>query len=65
MAVPVGFEPTVGSHPHNFSRVAPSAARTRYRGLSYARARYGANPPNLLFAHAFRTQFRVWRSVCM
>ena len=31
MAVPVGFEPTVDFHPHNFSRVAPSAARTRYR----------------------------------
>ena len=30
-AVPVGFEPTVDFHPHNFSRVAPSAARTRYR----------------------------------
>ena len=30
-AEPVGFEPTVGSHPHNFSRVAPSAARTRFR----------------------------------
>src|SRR6218665_634958 len=35
MAVPVGFEPTVGSHPHNFSRVAPSAARTPYRDRSY------------------------------
>ena len=34
MAVPVGFEPTVGSHPHNFSRVAPSATRTRYRRRS-------------------------------
>lgn len=32
LAEPVGFEPTVGSHPHNFSRVAPSAARTRFRG---------------------------------
>ena len=32
VAVPVGFEPTVESPPHNFSRVAPSAARTRYRG---------------------------------
>ncbi len=31
LAEPVGFEPTVGSHPHNFSRVAPSAARTRFR----------------------------------
>jgi hypothetical protein len=29
LAVPVGFEPTVDFHPHNFSRVAPSAARTR------------------------------------
>ncbi|MDQ1608922.1 MAG: hypothetical protein QOE16_1654 [Microbacteriaceae bacterium] len=36
LAVPVGFEPTVGFHPHNFSRVAPSAARTRYRGQLYA-----------------------------
>jgi DNA repair protein RadA/Sms len=35
MAVPVGFEPTVGFHPHNFSRVAPSAARTRYRPRLY------------------------------
>ncbi len=34
LAEPVGFEPTVGSHPHNFSRVAPSAARTRFRGRS-------------------------------
>ena len=34
LAEPVGFEPTVGSHPHNFSRVAPSAARTRFRGQS-------------------------------
>ena len=31
MAVTVGFEPTVDFHPHNFSRVAPSAARTRHR----------------------------------
>ena len=31
LAVPVGFEPTVRFHAHNFSRVAPSAARTRYR----------------------------------
>jgi hypothetical protein len=39
MAVTVGFEPTVGFHPHNFSRVAPSATRTRHRSkyyLSYA-----------------------------
>jgi len=35
MAVPVGFEPTVDFHPHNFSRVAPSAARTRYRQRVY------------------------------
>ena len=35
MAVTVGFEPTVGLHPHNFSRVAPSAARTRHRGEDY------------------------------
>ena len=31
VAVPVGFEPTVEFPPHDFSRVAPSAARTRYR----------------------------------
>lgn len=54
MAVPVGFEPTVGFHPHNFSRVAPSAARTRYRGLFYwtgaataNRARYSAGMRSL------------------
>ena len=35
MAVPVGFEPTVRFHAHNFSRVAPSAARTRHRGIGY------------------------------
>ena len=35
MAVTVGFEPTVGFHPHNFSRVAPSAARTRHRETGY------------------------------
>ncbi|MEO0024840.1 MAG: hypothetical protein RL196_1281 [Actinomycetota bacterium] len=35
MAVTVGFEPTVGFHPHNFSRVAPSAARTRHRQVDY------------------------------
>ena len=31
VAVTVGFEPTVRFHAHNFSRVAPSAARTRHR----------------------------------
>jgi site-specific DNA recombinase len=31
LAEPVGFEPTVRFHAHNFSRVAPSAARTRFR----------------------------------
>jgi hypothetical protein len=35
MAVTVGFEPTVGFHPHNFSRVAPSATRTRHRIKGY------------------------------
>ncbi len=35
MAVSVGFEPTVRLHAHNFSRVAPSAARTRYRQQDY------------------------------
>ena len=35
LAVTVGFEPTVDFHPHNFSRVAPSAARTRHRELGY------------------------------
>ena len=35
MAVTVGFEPTVGVNPHNFSRVAPSAARTRHRQVDY------------------------------
>ena len=35
LAVTVGFEPTVRLHAHNFSRVAPSAARTRYRQLDY------------------------------
>gem|GEM_PF-2721077 len=35
MAVSVGFEPTVRLHAHNFSRVAPSAARTRYRDQDY------------------------------
>ena len=35
VAVTVGFEPTVGFHPHNFSRVAPSAARTRHRQTGY------------------------------
>ncbi len=35
MAVTVGFEPTVRFHAHNFSRVAPSAARTRHRGIGY------------------------------
>ena len=34
MAVTVGFEPTVRFHAHNFSRVAPSAARTRHRDLA-------------------------------
>lgn len=43
LAVPVGFEPTVDFHPHNFSRVAPSAARTRYREIWYARVRRRAN----------------------
>ena len=38
LAVPVGFEPTVDFHPHNFSRVAPSAARTRHRGQRYYKA---------------------------
>ena len=38
MAVTVGFEPTVDFHPHNFSRVAPSAARTRHRGQRYYKA---------------------------
>ena len=37
LAVPVGFEPTVRFHAHNFSRVAPSAARTRNRGRVYLR----------------------------
>ena len=44
VAVPVGFEPTVGFHPHNFSRVAPSAARTRHRGRVYVTTRGAANP---------------------
>ena len=35
MAVTVGFEPTVGVNPHNFSRVAPSAARTRHHEVGY------------------------------
>ena len=35
VAVTVGFEPTVDFHPHNFSRVAPSAARTRHREIGY------------------------------
>jgi hypothetical protein len=33
--VTVGFEPTVSFHPHNFSRVAPSATRTRHRIKGY------------------------------
>ena len=43
VAVTVGFEPTVGFHPHNFSRVAPSAARTRHRQIGY----YTDHPPYL------------------
>ncbi len=35
MAVTVGFEPTVGVNLHNISSVAPSAARTRHRGIVY------------------------------
>lgn len=42
-AVPVGFEPTDGLHHHMFSRHAPSAARTRYRGLLYGSPRGYAN----------------------
>ena len=37
-AVAVGFEPTVESPPHMFSRHAPSAARTRHRGRVYGTA---------------------------
>lgn len=35
MAVAVGFEPTVGLTPHIISSDAPSAARTRHRGVPY------------------------------
>lgn len=45
MAVPVGFEPTVLFQAHNFSRVAPSAARTRHRRTAYVTRGDGANRP--------------------
>ncbi len=43
MAVSVGFEPTVRLRAHNFSRVAPSAARTRYRDQDYLLLRHIRN----------------------
>ena len=49
MAVTVGFEPTVGFHPHNFSRVAPSAARTRHRDLGYLIETWAISPKIIAF----------------